>query len=43
LLVDSYLPHIGAVTIWMNEYPMLKFGMIGILALIVIADRSQSA
>jgi hypothetical protein len=29
----------GMVTIIMNDYPMLKYGLIGVLALLVITSK----
>jgi signal peptidase len=33
------MPYVGMVTIIMNDYPQLKFALIGILGLFVIANR----
>lgn len=35
----SYLPYIGMVTIIMNDYPSLKFLLIGMLGLFVLSNR----
>jgi len=35
----GYLPFIGMITIWMNDYPFLKYALIGILGLYVIVNR----
>eukprot|EP01124_Arcella_intermedia_P020669 TRINITY_DN28161_c0_g1_i1.p1 TRINITY_DN28161_c0_g1~~TRINITY_DN28161_c0_g1_i1.p1 ORF type:complete len:177 (-),score=26.52 TRINITY_DN28161_c0_g1_i1:26-556(-) len=35
----GYLPHIGMITIWMNDYPILKWVVIGTLGLFVIVNR----
>jgi len=35
----AYLPYAGLMTIWMNDYPMLKFALIGVLGLFVIINR----
>jgi len=35
----GYLPYIGMITIWMNDYPILKWALIGILGLYVIVNR----
>jgi len=37
----GYLPHVGIVTILMNDYPALKFVLIGGLALLVITTREK--
>ena len=34
-----FLPYMGMVTILMNDYPMLKFGLIGALGLLVITSK----
>jgi signal peptidase len=33
------MPYVGMVTIWMNDYPWLKYVLIGGLALMVIIER----
>ena len=40
--VRAYLPYVGIVTILMNDYPSLKFVLIGGLFLMVIFSREQS-
>eukprot|EP01123_Difflugia_compressa_P005839 TRINITY_DN17954_c0_g1_i1.p1 TRINITY_DN17954_c0_g1~~TRINITY_DN17954_c0_g1_i1.p1 ORF type:complete len:179 (-),score=10.62 TRINITY_DN17954_c0_g1_i1:50-586(-) len=35
----GYLPYIGMITIWMNDYPILKWALIGILGLFVVVNR----
>jgi len=35
----GFLPYVGMVTIIMNDYPYLKFMLIGILGLFVLANR----
>ncbi|KAF8062680.1 Sec11c [Scenedesmus sp. PABB004] len=35
----GFLPYMGMVTIVMNDYPLLKFGLIGLLALLVITSK----
>lgn len=38
-LTSSYVPLLGMVTIWMNDYPMFKFVLIGLLGLFVVVNR----
>jgi signal peptidase len=35
----GFLPYVGMVTIIMNDYPYLKFALIGILGLFVLSNR----
>ena len=35
----SYLPHIGRVTIIMNDYPMFKYGLIAVLGVFVLTSK----
>jgi len=35
----GYLPYVGMVTIVMNDYPTLKYALIGVLALFVLTNR----
>lgn len=35
----GYFPYVGMATIWMNDYPPLKYGLIGMLALFVLINR----
>eukprot|EP00879_Flechtneria_rotunda_P007637 GHRR01008009.1.p1 GENE.GHRR01008009.1~~GHRR01008009.1.p1 ORF type:complete len:185 (+),score=32.28 GHRR01008009.1:144-698(+) len=35
----GYLPYVGMVTIIMNDYPMLKYGLIAVLGLLVITSK----
>jgi len=35
----AYMPYVGMMTIWMNDYPLLKFALIGVLGLFVIINR----
>lgn len=35
------LPYVGMITIWMNTYPAAKFGLIGLLALLVLFSKDQ--
>jgi hypothetical protein len=37
----SYVPLIGMVTIMMNDFPMLKYLMIGSLALMVLIGNDK--
>ena len=34
-----YLPHIGRVTIIMNDYPMFKYALIAILGVFVLTSK----
>lgn len=34
-----FLPYVGQVTIIMNDYPYLKYALIGVLALFVIISK----
>ena len=34
-----FLPYVGMVTIIMNDYPMLKYGLIAVLAILVITSK----
>lgn len=35
----GFLPFVGMITIYMNEYPKLKFAILGVLALYVLLHR----
>ena len=35
----GYLPHVGMVTIIMNDYPLVKFLLIGVLGLLVVTGK----
>jgi signal peptidase len=37
--VVGYLPYVGQVTIIMNDYPMVKYVLIGVLALFVLTSK----
>ena len=34
-----YLPYVGMVTIIMNDYPYLKYALIGLLGIFVLTSR----
>ncbi|GFH05716.1 signal peptidase I [Haematococcus lacustris] len=36
---DELLPNVGIITILMNDYPYLKFALIGVLGLLVITNK----
>jgi len=36
---QAFLPYLGMITIWMNDYPLFKFFLIGMLALFVVVNR----
>ena len=35
----GYLPHVGRVTIIMNDYPYVKYLLIGVLGLLVVTSK----
>jgi signal peptidase len=37
--VKGYLPYVGMVTIIMNDYPMVKYFVIGILAIMTLTNK----
>jgi len=37
----GFLPYVGMVTIIMNDYPWLKFALIGVLALFVLTSKEN--
>jgi signal peptidase I len=37
----GFLPYLGIITIVMNEQPMVKYIVIGFLALLVITDKEE--
>jgi signal peptidase len=39
MLACRFLPYVGMVTIIMNDYPMLKYGLIAVLAVLVITSK----
>jgi len=41
--VRGYLPYIGMVTIWLNDYPMLKWVLIGLMSLFVIIAKDPQS
>ena len=38
-LLCSYLPHIGRITILMNDYPAFKFALIALLGVFVLTSK----
>lgn len=38
-LTASYLPYVGYVTLLMNDYPMLKYVVLGLLGLSMLFER----
>ncbi len=34
-----YLPHVGRVTIIMNDYPMFKYALIAVLGIFVLSSK----
>eukprot|EP01095_Lingulamoeba_sp_RSL-Kostka_P003972 TRINITY_DN15083_c0_g1_i1.p1 TRINITY_DN15083_c0_g1~~TRINITY_DN15083_c0_g1_i1.p1 ORF type:complete len:193 (-),score=49.79 TRINITY_DN15083_c0_g1_i1:92-628(-) len=39
--IKGYVPYIGVITILMNDYPLLKYAMIGSLFIFVLATREK--
>jgi signal peptidase len=39
ILCNRFLPYIGYVTIMMNDYPSLKYGLIGMMGFFVLVNR----
>jgi hypothetical protein len=39
VFLRRFLPYVGMVTIIMNDYPMLKYGLIAVLAVLVITSK----
>ncbi len=37
----SILPNVGMITILMNDYPYLKYALIGVLGLLVITNKEN--
>ena len=37
--ICRYLPYVGMVTILMNDYPYLKYALIGVLGLFVLTSK----
>jgi len=37
----AFLPYVGMVTIVMNDYPMLKYALIAIMGILVLANRES--
>ncbi len=35
----GYLPYIGMVTIIMNDYPMIKYVLVGLMGLFVLTTK----
>lgn len=42
LLLCRYLPHAGIATIIMNDYPIAKYALIGMLGLFVLTSKDPS-
>lgn len=36
---QGYLPYVGMITIWLNDYPWLKYALIGTMGFFVIIGR----
>lgn len=41
--VMYYLPYVGIVTIWINEYPILKYLLIGSMVIVVLTSREPQS
>lgn len=41
--VMFYLPYVGIVTIWINDYPILKYLLIGSMVVLVITSREPQS
>lgn len=39
VVVDRFCPYVGMVTIIMNDYPYVKYLLIGILGLLVLTSK----
>jgi signal peptidase len=37
----AFIPHVGVVTILMNDYPILKYVLVGVMMLFVLANREN--
>jgi signal peptidase len=37
--IKGYLPYVGIFTIWLNDYPLLKWTLLGFMALFVIISK----
>lgn len=39
MIFDSFVPYVGMLTIMMNDYPWLKFALLGVVGLFVLVHR----
>ena len=39
--IVAYLPYVGYVTIMMNDYPQLKYALLGIMAIFVLTGKGE--
>jgi signal peptidase I len=39
--VVGYIPYVGMLTIWMNDYPLLKYALLAALAIYTLTHREQ--
>ena len=37
--VRANIPYVGMLTIWLNDYPLFKWGMIGSMLLLVLVGK----
>jgi len=35
----GFLPHVGIITIWLNDYPLIKWSVIGLMGLMVLTGN----
>lgn len=41
--IKGYLPYLGYITIALNDYPMLKYVLIGLMALVVLTAKDPQS
>lgn len=41
--VRGYLPYLGIITILLNDYPMLKYALIGMMSLLVLIAKDPQS
>ena len=37
--IRGFLPYIGIITILLNDYPMLKYAVLGLMAIMVLTSK----
>lgn len=35
----AYIPYMGMFTIWLNDYPLFKFGVLGMMGLLTLLAK----